>query len=277
MGDRGSTGESHVARLFKFAPPMCSVHSRTGHGHALRLVRLAASSRQLTAVAQPLQGSVTSARSCVPLRVQSITTGVSHLRSRSFIMPPSESASVRCWRLRRLIRDARLLLACPFLAASDPKARRALHIQRRSNRPCTTSPDVQHVMTAVRSRIQLGRCRRKVSMLIIKQRMSRHRFHRTEPCRMRRLIELHGRTFRLPHNWTLSENHHVTHKVDYDDKPEAQCCRQAQHRCTQTTQHLCEDLAQYTKSSSQCDSEQAFIAHRTPHVSEPQCASAEQS
>jgi len=77
VGDRGSTGESHVARLFKFAPPMCSVHSRTGHGHALRLVRIAA--RQLTAVAQPLQGPLASARSCVPLRVRSITTGVSHL------------------------------------------------------------------------------------------------------------------------------------------------------------------------------------------------------
>ena len=30
VGDRGSTGESHVARLFKFAPPMYSVRSRTG-------------------------------------------------------------------------------------------------------------------------------------------------------------------------------------------------------------------------------------------------------
>ena len=30
MNDRGGTGESHVVRLFKFVPPMCSVHSRTG-------------------------------------------------------------------------------------------------------------------------------------------------------------------------------------------------------------------------------------------------------
>ena len=30
VSDRGSTGESLVARLLKFAPPMCSVHSRTG-------------------------------------------------------------------------------------------------------------------------------------------------------------------------------------------------------------------------------------------------------
>ena len=31
VGDRGSKVESHVARLFKFEPPMCSVHhSRLG-------------------------------------------------------------------------------------------------------------------------------------------------------------------------------------------------------------------------------------------------------
>ena len=130
MGDRGSTVESHVARLFQFEPPMCNVHGRTGHGHALRLVRLAA--RQLTAVAQPLQGPLASARSCVPLRVRSITTGVSHLWSRSFLGPQSADASTRCWRLRRRIRDARLLLACPVLAVadSDPKARSVLRIRK---------------------------------------------------------------------------------------------------------------------------------------------------
>ena len=34
VGDRGSKVESHVARLFKFEPPMCSVcwHSRLGEG-----------------------------------------------------------------------------------------------------------------------------------------------------------------------------------------------------------------------------------------------------
>ncbi len=29
---RGSIGESHIARLFKFAAPMCSVCSRVGMG-----------------------------------------------------------------------------------------------------------------------------------------------------------------------------------------------------------------------------------------------------
>jgi hypothetical protein len=32
VGGRGSKVESHVARLFKLEPPMCSVHSRLGEG-----------------------------------------------------------------------------------------------------------------------------------------------------------------------------------------------------------------------------------------------------
>ncbi len=33
VGDRGSTVESHVARLFKVEPPMCSAHhTRLGEG-----------------------------------------------------------------------------------------------------------------------------------------------------------------------------------------------------------------------------------------------------
>jgi len=117
---------------------MCSVHGMTGRGHGLRLMQLAA--RQLTAFAQPLQGPVASARTCVPLRMRSITTGVSHLRSRSFIGPPSADASARCWWLRRRIRGALHLFAClSSLADSDPKARSALHTRKGSNRPCTSS------------------------------------------------------------------------------------------------------------------------------------------
>ena len=89
-----------------------------GNGHALRLVRLAA--RQLTAVAQPLQGPVTSSRSTVPLCVRSITTGVSHLYrvdpSSGHQAPVLTGAFARCWRLRRRIRDALHLVACPVLA-----------------------------------------------------------------------------------------------------------------------------------------------------------------
>ena len=137
MGDRGSTVESHVA-LFKFAPPMCSVRSRTGHEHALRLVRLAA--RKLTGVAQPLQGPVKSARSCVPLRMRSITTGVSHLYradSSSGHQAPmllrdaggcDDGCATRCTCSRAL----------SSLADSDPKARSALRTamasEKRANR-----------------------------------------------------------------------------------------------------------------------------------------------
>ncbi len=98
---RGSSSLSHA-------------HSRIGRGHALRLVQLAA--RQLTAVAQPLQGLLASARSCMPLRMRSITTGVSHLQSRSFLGPPSAYGSVRCRWLRRWIRGALHFFACPVLA-----------------------------------------------------------------------------------------------------------------------------------------------------------------
>jgi len=153
----GSTVESHVARLFKFAPPMCSVHSRTGHGHALRLVRLAA--RKLTAVAQPLQGPLASARSCVPLRMRSITTGVSHLY-RLYRADPSSGHQALM-----LLRDAcgchdgsatrrtcsRVLSS---LADTDPKARSALRIREAgisiactgkpgpNQRTCTICPSV---------------------------------------------------------------------------------------------------------------------------------------
>ena len=159
MGDRGSAGESHVALLFKFAPPMsscCSVRSRTGHGHALRLVRLAA--RKLTAVAQPLQGPLASARSCVPLRMRSITTGVSHL----YRADPSSGhqapiilrlgGACGCGDGSATRRTCSRALSS--LADSDPKARSALRIRKegksiastgkpgRNQRTCAFCPSV---------------------------------------------------------------------------------------------------------------------------------------
>ena len=86
-------------------------------------VQLAA--RQLTAASQPLQGPLSSAQSCVPLRMRATTIGISHLRSRSFMGPHSAYHSVRCWRLRRRIRDALHLFACPVF---DSTARSALRI-----------------------------------------------------------------------------------------------------------------------------------------------------
>ena len=136
----GSTVESHVARLFKFAPPMCSVISRTGHGHALRLVRLAA--RKLTAVAQPLQGPLASARSCVPLRMRSITP-VSQL----YRADPSSGHQAPM-----LLRDAggcddgsaarrTCSRALSSLADSDPKARSALRTREAGiSIACTGKP-----------------------------------------------------------------------------------------------------------------------------------------
>ena len=115
----------------KFAPPMCSVHGTgLGNRHALRLVQLAV--RQLTAVAQPLQGPVALARSCVHLCMRSITTGVSHL----YRADPSsghqapmlvrdaggcdDGSATRCTRSRAL----------SSLADSDPKARSPLRIRK---------------------------------------------------------------------------------------------------------------------------------------------------
>ena len=110
MGHRGSTAESHVARLFKFEPLMCSVHSRTGQWAcpATRAASCSAADCGRTASARSgCIGSIMRAPSSA-----SYTTGISHLYSRSF-GPPSADASVGCWRLRRRIRDALHLFSCP--------------------------------------------------------------------------------------------------------------------------------------------------------------------
>ena len=95
--------------------------------------------RQLAAVAQPLQGPVASARSCVPLRMRSITTGVSHLRSRSFIGPRSAYAFARCCRLRRRICDALLLFACPCWPTRIRRPEVPCASEKGSDRPYTSS------------------------------------------------------------------------------------------------------------------------------------------
>jgi hypothetical protein len=121
---------SHTSRGSSSLRHRCAVCTAgLGNGHALRLVRLAA--RQLTAVAQPLQGPLASARSTGPLRVRSITTGVSHLY-RSFIGAPSACAYRHfCEMLAAATTDPRraALVRVPLLANSDPKARSALCIR----------------------------------------------------------------------------------------------------------------------------------------------------
>ena len=80
---------------------------------ALGMPRTRVAAQQLTPVAQPLQGPLASARSCVSLRSRPIAIGIGHLRSRPFAGVPSTNASAGCWRLRRRIRDALLSFACP--------------------------------------------------------------------------------------------------------------------------------------------------------------------
>jgi hypothetical protein len=146
---------SHTSRGSSSLRHRCAVCTAgLGDGHALRLVRLAA--RQLTAIAQPLQGPLASARSCVPLRVRSITTGVSHL----YRADPSSGHQAPM-----LLRDAggyddgsatccTCSRALSSLADSDPKARSALRIRKegksiastgkpgRNQRTCAFCPSV---------------------------------------------------------------------------------------------------------------------------------------
>ena len=145
---------SHTSRGSSSLRHRCAVCTAgLGNGHALRLVRLAA--RQLTAVAQPLQGPLASARSCVPLRVRSITTGISLSRA-----DPSSGHQAPM-----LVRDAggcddgsatrcTCSRALSSLADSDPKARSALRIRKegksiastgkpgRNQRTCAFCPSV---------------------------------------------------------------------------------------------------------------------------------------
>ena len=143
---------SHTSSSLRHRCAVCA--AGLGNGHALRLVRLAA--RQLTAVVQPLQGSVTSARSWVPLRVRSITTGVSHL----YRADPSSGHQAPM-----LLRDdgccddgsaARRTCspALSSLADSDPKARSALRIREAGiSIACMGKPDPNQRACAICPRV----------------------------------------------------------------------------------------------------------------------------
>ena len=138
VGDRGSKVESHVARLFKFEPPMCSVHHTADWArHALRLVQLAA--RQLTAVAQPLQGPVASARSCVPLRASY------HHRNQPSLEPILPRATKRgcyCGMLVAASTDPRRAALARMTSLWPTLIRRPevpCASEKGSDRPCTSS------------------------------------------------------------------------------------------------------------------------------------------
>ena len=154
VGDRGSKVESHVVWLFKFEPPMCSVHHTADWARACPATRAASCSAADCGRTASGRVRLASARSCVPLGMRSITTGVSHLRSRSFLGPPGTYASVGCSRLRRRIRGALPLSACPCWptlirrpevpCASEIKGvRSTVHIKPRPNRRhCAVCPSV---------------------------------------------------------------------------------------------------------------------------------------
>jgi hypothetical protein len=108
-----------VARLFKL-----SYRCSDWAWECPRLVQLAA--RQLTAVAQPLQGPVAPARSCVPIYA------IDHHRNRP--PPPILHRATKrrcfCERLAAATTDPRRAarVGVALLADSDPKARSALRI-----------------------------------------------------------------------------------------------------------------------------------------------------
>ena len=133
---------SHTSRGSSSLRHRCAVCAAgLGNGHALRLVRLAA--RQLTAVAQPLQGPLASARSCVPLRMRSITTGVSHLYRAD---PSSGHQALMLLRGACGCDDGPTTRrtcsrALSSLADSDPKARSALRTREAGiSIACTGKP-----------------------------------------------------------------------------------------------------------------------------------------
>ena len=134
MGDRGSTVEarSHSVAL-QGEPPM----RRQGMGRpATRAASCLEADSGRTASCRV---RLASARSCVPLGMRSITTGVSQLRSRSFIGPPIAYNSVGCSWLRRRIRDALHLLACPGWPTLIRGPEVPCTPEKGSNRPCTSS------------------------------------------------------------------------------------------------------------------------------------------
>ena len=95
MGDRGSTVESHVARLFKFVPPMCSVRSRTGQWAcpATRAASCSAADGGRTASA----GS-----GCIGSNMRAPSHAIDHHRNRPALEPKPSSGP----RAPMLLRDA---------------------------------------------------------------------------------------------------------------------------------------------------------------------------
>ena len=147
----GATVESHVARLCKFAPPMCSVHhSRLGEAWpATHAASCSAADSRRTASA----GS-----GCIGSIMRAPSYAIDHHRSKPSPEPILHRATKRlcfCEMLSATATDLRraALVRLPLLANSDPKARSALcirkgvrstvHIKPRPNRRhCAVCPSV---------------------------------------------------------------------------------------------------------------------------------------
>ena len=107
----GATVEAHVARLCKF-DVRCAQQDWAWACPATRAASCSAADSGRTASAgSGCIGSIMSAPSHAIDKHRSKPSP-----DRSFLGPPSADASVGCWRLRRRIRDALHLFACPVLA-----------------------------------------------------------------------------------------------------------------------------------------------------------------
>ena len=123
----GAPVESHVARLFNFESPMCSVHSRLGEGiPATRAASCSAADCGRTASARSVSiGSIMRAPS----------SAIDHHRSEPSlepILPRATKSRCFCGMLVAATTDPRraALVLLPSLADSDPKARSALRIRK---------------------------------------------------------------------------------------------------------------------------------------------------
>ncbi len=108
----GATVEAHVARLCKF-DVRCAQQDSAWACPATRAASCSAAEGRRAASARSVSiGSIMGAPSCAIDHHRSKPS----LQSRSFVGPPGADACARCWRLRRRIRDALHLFACPALA-----------------------------------------------------------------------------------------------------------------------------------------------------------------
>ena len=139
VGDRGSNWRVTCSAALQVCATDVQCAQRTERGHGLRLMQLAA--EQLIAVAQPLQGPVASARTCVPLRIT-----IDHHRSKPSLEPILDRATKRrcfCGMLAAATTDPRraalVCVPCPRWPTLIRRLGVACTPEKGSNRPSTAS------------------------------------------------------------------------------------------------------------------------------------------